>query len=382
MPRIGLVYPVKHPIAAANWSGAPLGLSDGLTRCGAQVIPIGVNLSNVVRYGVAALSRGTGLHGPRMPRNALYVATRTSALAREIRRAGELAAVIALCTERYNLERAVGRECRVATYDDGTFASFARHEDSDVRQEGYPVKSVKKWADLQARACRRADACCTSTRWALSSVIADYKVAEGKAHVVGMGHRPRANNSERDWSTPRFLFVGVDWGRKNGAAVVRAFQNIRQELPGATLDLVGRHPLINVPGVTGHGFLPREDAAAQAKLDQLYARSTVFVLPSLFDPSPISYLEAASAGLPVIATTEGGASELLGEAALTVRPQDGKGLADAMRQLADPVTAKQMGQKGVQRAAESTWEAVAARILAALGVVANPGENAPTPETA
>jgi glycosyltransferase involved in cell wall biosynthesis len=195
----------------------------------------------------------------------------------------------------------------------------------------------------------------------------DYGITESQLRVVGMGHRPRVANPDRDWSVPRLLFVGVDWRRKNGAALVEAFAELRRDRPDATLDLVGQHPPIDMPGVTGHGFLPREDPAAQAKLDGLYTKATMFVLPSRFDPSPISYLEAASAGIPVIATTEGGAGELLGAAAEEVHPDDRGALLTAMRRLSDPETAQRMGHEGARRAADSTWAAVAHRILVALG---------------
>ena len=54
--------------------------------------------------------------------------------------------------------------------------------------------------------------------------------------------------AEKDWSVPRFLFVGVDWERKRGAAVVEAFAAVRERHPNATLDLVGDHPDLDAPG--------------------------------------------------------------------------------------------------------------------------------------
>ncbi|MGZ4977060.1 MAG: glycosyltransferase family 4 protein [Methylobacter sp.] len=192
---------------------------------------------------------------------------------------------------------------------------------------------------------------------------------ENKVHAVGMGHRPRSVLGEpRDWTTPHFLFVGVEWGRKNGAAVVEAFVRVRERFPNATLDLVGEHPAIDIPGITGHGFLPRENKPAQDLLDRLFARATAFVLPSLFDPSPIAYLEAASAGLPVIATTCGGAGELLQDAAISVDPYDREALVSAMLLLADKDIAQTMGTRAAARAAESTWQSVARRIAANLRV--------------
>jgi glycosyltransferase involved in cell wall biosynthesis len=201
-------------------------------------------------------------------------------------------------------------------------------------------------------------------------VIDDFGVPASRVHVVGMGHRTRGGAPpDRDLSTPRFLFVGVDWKRKNGAAVLRAFEQVRRTYPTATLDMVGEHPsLAGHEGVTGHGFLPRSDPAAQRTLDGLFARSTAFVLPSRFDPSPIAYLEAASAGLPVVATTEGGAGELLGEAAVTVHPDDDDALLAALLHLADEGNARRMGAEAARMAARSSWLGVSARILEALGL--------------
>jgi glycogen(starch) synthase len=188
--------------------------------------------------------------------------------------------------------------------------------------------------------------------------------------VVGMGHRPRRvmMSVSRDWSNPRFLFVGVDWRRKNGSQVVRAFREVRATFPKATLDVVGRHPRIDEDGVTGHGFLARDDRASQELLDALFARATAFVLPSRFDPSPIAYLEAASAGLPVVATTEGGAGELLGPAAISVHPDDLNGLVLALTKLGDPHVSAKMGEVAAQRAASSSWADVAGRIVQELGL--------------
>ena len=80
----------------------------------------------------------------------------------------------------------------------------------------------------QRRAYEQAVACCLTTPWAADSVIRDYGIAPAKVHVVGHRLQPRAPAGERDWSRPRFLFVGMDWARKNGAGVLRAFARLRE----------------------------------------------------------------------------------------------------------------------------------------------------------
>ncbi|WP_427172938.1 glycosyltransferase family 4 protein [Arthrobacter sp. 92] len=207
-----------------------------------------------------------------------------------------------------------------------------------------------------------------STSWAASSFVSHYRVDPEGVKIVGIGHRQRQRSASasRQWSHPRYLFVGVDWKRKNGAAVVAAFRRVHSMVPTATLHLVGGIPHIDEPGVVSHGLLPRGDARAQRTLDSLYASATCFVLPSRFEPAGIAYLEAGSAGLPVIATTQGGASELLESGALPVSPYDVGAITDAMMTAASGDKAEHMGELAAKAAAKSSWEKVASRILAGI----------------
>lgn len=367
--KIVLLYPQPDALSPANWSGTPSGLARGLEACGTEVIPVGARLPFGVHQAVAVLSRIGGRRGAVADRMPVRQRARTWVLTRNLAQvAGTVDAVVAMGTEMYDLAAVSYPGVPVATYDDGTLRQMWRNPDSDIRQSGFPPDQVELWCDRQAASSRAATVCCVSTTWAATSFTADYGVTAERVQVVGMGHRPRlaAQDSVRDWSVPRYLFIGVDWKRKNGDAVLQAFAALHDLIPGATLDVVGQHPPINQPGVRGHGFLPRDDAAAQAVLDTLFATATAFVLPSRFDPSPIAYLEAASAGLPVIATTEGGAGELLGSAAITVHPDDGPALVAALLHLADPEIARVMGAQAEQNARSASWSEVARRVLEAL----------------
>jgi glycosyltransferase involved in cell wall biosynthesis len=371
--RVGLLYPYPNPLSPQSWSGTPAGLAGGITANGWELVPIGARLPIGIRQSVAALSRLGGRRGPIANRGPVAALARTVEVSRRVRAAGPLDALIAMDTEAYRLDAVLRRSglpgLPVATYDDGTFALFARHPDSDINLAGIPAAELARWIDRQAIGSRAATVACLSTGWAAGSMTEDYGVPADRVRVVGMGHRPRSTAGEhRDWSAPRFLFVGVEWGRKNGEAVLRAFRAVRAEVPAARLDLVGDHPYVDEQNVTDHGLLRRDDPAAQALLDSLFAAATAFVLPSRFDPSPIAYLEAASAGLPVIATTEGGAGELLGDGAITVHPDDDEAIRDAMLRLCDPAVASALGTEASSRAAQSTWTNVSQRILAALGI--------------
>lgn len=363
--RIGLLYPARDPLDPGNWSGTPAGLAKGLLDNGVDVVPVGAKIPHGIHEAVALLSRMTGRRGAVADRMQVRQWARTRALSRSLDLAGDLDAVLAMGTEMYDLSAVLRGRSLCLTYDDGTFKQMIDHPESDISQAGFPRSHVDRWIRRQAASCSVASLCCTSTRWAAASIESDYAVSRDQIAVVGMGHRPRTASSEkRDWSKPRFLFVGIDWQRKNGAAVLAAFERVHRIFPDSTLNLVGEHPRIDASGVVGHGLIPRGDSQGQRHLDGLYATATAFVLPSRFDPSPISYLEAASAGLPVIATAVGGAGELLGQGAITVDPTNPAEIETAMLRLCQPEVARRLGAEAAQAAASSRWADVASRIIA------------------
>ena len=213
----------------------------------------------------------------------------------------------------------------------------------------------------------RAEACAFMSSWAAASAIRDYRVPASKVHVVGVGrnHNPPCP-SDRDWSTPRALFVGFDWERKNGPAVLRAFSRLREQRADARLDIVGGHPRLDVEGVTTHGQLSLTDPAQRSRLEALFGAATFFVMPSLHEPAGIVYAEAQAAGIASIATTSGGAATIIGDAGILVDPNDDEALRDAMARLAEPECAARLGDLARQRAHLFTWRAVAERLLRAL----------------
>lgn len=212
-----------------------------------------------------------------------------------------------------------------------------------------------------------AEACCVVSSWAGDSLVRDHTVPAEKVHVIGCGRNVDITPPPgRDWSVPRFLFVGNDWERKNGAAVLRAFELLHSEIPSAHLDVVGGHPSFDVEGATGHGHVSFDDPDGRPKLEALFASATCFVMPSLVEPFGIVYVEAAAAGIPSIATTVGGTNESVGSGGVLVDPSDEAALLTAMRKLADPAQARSLGEEALRRSSELTWRKTAERLVRAI----------------
>jgi glycosyltransferase involved in cell wall biosynthesis len=370
MKRIGVAFP-GDPSQKATWSGIPSGLIGGLEATGVEPVPIGVEppaaLLAASTNAVAAAYvrpqrdlRAAIKNARQAARASTSMATLTSwAVPGALRRAGRLDGVIQIGTG-YTLRS----PAPVVTYEDMTIPQTRSHP-----YAGWDLltrRSFDSRMARQRRAYEMAAGCCLTSPWAAESVLGDYGIAAEKVHVVGIGCNHVAPAVEREWGTPRFLFVGLDWERKNGPGLLRAFARLREELPAARLDLVGGHPPVDQAGVSGHGVLRLDVPEQHDRLERLFAAATCFVMPSHSEASAIAYVEAATAGLPSIGTSAGGSDYLIGEGGLVVDPADDGALLEAMRRLADAETAAMTGAVAKERSKLFSWEAVAARILVTL----------------
>lgn len=98
-------------------------------------------------------------------------------------------------------------------------------------------------------------------------------------------------------------------------------------------------------------------------LPLLYVRSSIFVIPSLFDNAPNTLLEAMAAGLPIVASDVGGINEVVrhGENGLLFAPEKADQLVDCIRTyVEDP----QCARKHADRAYEEVKKRFAPETIA------------------
>jgi glycosyltransferase involved in cell wall biosynthesis len=109
----------------------------------------------------------------------------------------------------------------------------------------------------------------------------------------------------------------------------------------------------------------RED---RERMALLYREATAFVMPSVHEPAGIVYAEAGGAGLASIGTTDGGAATMIGPGGILVDPRDDAQIFAAMDRLADPDTARRLGELALRHSTLLTWPKVAERLVRALDV--------------
>lgn len=342
------------PTKPGAWSGVPSRLAGGLTEIGCEVAPVNAEVPFSGRVGNRLNMAWTD-----QAANPVFALATGVLGSIRLRTAGKLDGAVVIGSG-YEVRTKVP----VATFEDMTVAQAS--EQGDPAYERLSEKALQRWSDRQRRIYRRVSACCVASHWAADSVIEEYGVERPKVHVVGFGHNVELEVPERSWEQPRFLWVGADWRRKRGDAILVAFRTVRERYPEARLDLVGAHPEISEPGVVGHGRLALGSEQGQREYLDLLREATCYVMPSSYEPLGIAYIDAATAGVPSIGTTSGGAVDAIAEGGVVVDPNDDAALLRAMLELAEPKHAAELGLHARERSDVYTWRKVAERILRAL----------------
>jgi glycosyltransferase involved in cell wall biosynthesis len=147
--------------------------------------------------------------------------------------------------------------------------------------------------------------------------------------------------------------------------VVKAFAEIKQAYPEATLDLVGQGPLedqirelvsdMHLSDVRFVGVVSRE------RIGDFYDQADIFINGSCVDAMPVSIIEAFCAGTPVVTTSPEAIHYLVeNERTGLLSPVgDGKALAaNVIRLLRDSDLATQIAERAYKELGKYEWAAV------------------------
>lgn len=166
---------------------------------------------------------------------------------------------------------------------------------------------------------------------------------------------------------PRILWMRTFHPIYNPLLAIDVVALLRRTHPDATLTMAGQEKGMRDPCIDRAESLGISDAVAfPGFLDEQRKRQAlddhdVFINTNDVDNTPVSVLEAAAAGLPIVATNVGGMPYLMedGIDALLVPPGDPTSMASAVEALlSDESLAARLSQNARRRALESSWDSV------------------------
>jgi len=210
-------------------------------------------------------------------------------------------------------------------------------------------------------------------------IIETYGIAEDRIRIVTPavsgefqprdGKKIAAVRSKYGLPESFILYLGTLEPRKNVAGLIRAF-----EMAGTDTDLV-------IVGGKGWMYDHIFEAAARSPkrkrihflgyVDEwdkpaLYCAASTLVYPSFYEGFGMPALEAMACGTPVIASHASSLGEVVGDAGLLINPANPEEIAWAIdNMLADAALRERCRTKGMERAADFSWEKGAQELEAA-----------------
>lgn len=264
-----------------------------------------------------------------------------------------------------------GRHGRAFAYHDGNLAlRLASPYPLVGVGRGAIARALKAEGDL----ARRLDCVFTMSEWLRRSFIEDYGAPPERVVAIGGGvnlDRVPELPPDKDYARPEIVFVGVDFARKGGPELLQAFRAVRAQRRDAKLHLIGppprRLPAGQSGGVIQYGYLDKDAMHA------VFARSSLFVMPSRYEPFGIAPLEAMACGLPAVVSGAWALAETVrpGLTGAHVIPGDVDHLAQTLLRLLD--APEHLAELGAAARAEVlqrfTWPAVLDRMEQSLRAV-------------
>ncbi len=245
---------------------------------------------------------------------------------------------------------------------------------------------AKVYSSVVSRAAHKATLVITISQHAKQDIIDALKIPAERIRVIYQGVSESLKPVEdaeklaaaraRYGLTGRYVFYlgGLD-ARKNVPQLVRAFSQLYKRLGDPTLQLLisgnpDKHSGSLFPdprpvgadlGMNGqiiYRFVEDEDKAT------LYSGASVFVFPSLYEGFGLDPLEAMACGAPVVCSNRTSLPEVVGDAALTIDPEDLPAMVDAMyRVLTSSELSADLKARGLARAKLFDWRKTASETL-------------------
>lgn len=302
----------QSPDDIRTWSGLNHHIRASVARQGAEMVNVGP-LFHWLRWDYRIKRKWFALTGQKM------LEDREPAVmemwAKDIHpKLAKIKPDVILTTHPYFLSK-VETDIPIVIYCDANFASLL---DYYPYYAGLPKATIDRShlvekADLH-RAKRVLYACDHAKEFAINT----YGVDPAKIDVIPFGANIECDRTESDIDDYisrrpkdrcKLLFIGKVWERKGGDIAVAVAEKLNQAGLPTTLTLMGSQPPDDRPlpdCVTKLGFINKDDPAGLKKFNDTIGESHFMIVPSRAEAFGIVFCEAASYGVPSMATATGG----------------------------------------------------------------------------
>jgi glycosyltransferase involved in cell wall biosynthesis len=365
----------RDPFDRRSWSGISYFFFTELQRRGLLHRAFGVEVGQPRRAWLMALNfdRSRRLWRRKFHLDVRYREALTTVIGRRIAVADRNHSFLQI-GGMYDVPHLLGGQNRCYLYADGNLAVSARNP---FASERVSPRRIDQALAFERRVYHGQTRIFTMSEYLRNSFVDDFGVPAERVVTIGgainLDAIPQPVAGKR-YDTQQLLFVGIDFERKGGWIVLEAFQRLRNQFPRAVLHIVGPSRLAIPPqlqsGVVFHGYLSKSDPQDKAKIEELFRRCVLFVMPSLYEPFGIAPLEAMVHEIPCLVSDGWALRETVrpGQNGATVAVGSVEDLEEKLESLlGDEAALERMGKAGREVVLQHfTWGHVVERLTRCL----------------
>ncbi|HVB81610.1 MAG TPA: glycosyltransferase family 4 protein [Candidatus Binataceae bacterium] len=179
----------------------------------------------------------------------------------------------------------------------------------------------------------------------------------------------------------RLVFAGTWLLRKGTRDTIAAFATLHRRHPEVELHVLGSH--VSADAVLAdfprelHPAIICDQRVTDAEAAAAFAAADIYLLPSLFEGTPLTLIEAMMSGLPVVTTATCGMKDVIrdGDNGLLVPMRSPEAIVQAVERLLDDAALRERLGRTAQRDARAnyTWDKVAAPVRQVYERLCKPG---------
>ena len=210
-------------------------------------------------------------------------------------------------------------------YTDATFGGMLNYYFTEKSCYSWAVKNAMSQESL---ALKNVNLAIYASQWAVDTAVKYHHADANKCVVINRGanikHKLGKEEiynliDQREKFIKRkkctFMFLGTDWKRKGGPLAVEITRILSNRYGiDSKLKVIGGNPHLDqsdIKFVDIIGYLDKSQKSEYEKLENIFREANFFLLPSRSEAQGISYTEACSWGVPVIANNTGGVSGIV-----------------------------------------------------------------------
>lgn len=263
----------------------------------------------------------------------------------------------------HNFEYVARPDKCIVTIHDAMFFSYP--------EDAFNPEFAKKYYTEFAKKSKAIITCSESSK---KDIVNYMQIPDDKIFVTYWGldknlffPRPRQHNKYCGTS-PFFISVSCNLGRKNTITVIRAFEVFYKNNPQHHLVLVWRdlqQEVINeIETLRSKKNIHILRVVSNEELAQLYSDATACFFISLYEGFGLPLLESMGTGTPVVTCRNSSLEEVGGDAAIYVDPYDIKKISEIMENFENcAYDYEVMKLKSLKQASKFTWVDCANRTL-------------------